>query len=147
MSEIFTPTWWEAAGQRAAYTALAALLPLAALLVGGDVSPLYVLSLTGLAALASLVTSVAGIPEVSDRTVPLWRAIIVRVAKTAAQVAAPALGSVLLLEQVGWYELGVAVGGAALTTLVRTLMRWLPETALPVEVDAPPAATPGRDRS
>ena len=126
---VFTPAWWHAAGQRAAYTALAALLPLAALLFTGDATPLYVLSIVALSALVSLVTSLAGIPEVDGKSVPLWRAIVVRVLKTAGQVAAPVLASVALLEHVGWYELGVAVAGAALATLIRTLMAYLPEDA------------------
>lgn len=131
---LFTTTWWTAAGQRAAYTALAALLPLAALLVAGEVTPLYVLSLTGLSVLASLVTSLAGLPEVKDQAVPLWRAVIVRTAKTAAQVAVPVLGAAALLEEVAWYELAVQVGGAALTTLLRTLKDALPESAVPCPV-------------
>lgn len=127
--DLFTPTWWHAAGRRAAYTALAALLPLVALLVGGEVSPLYVASLVALTILTSLVTSLAGLPEVTGKVVPWWQAIVVRVLKTAGQVAAPTLGSVLLLEDVGWYELGVTVAGAALTTFVRSLMAYLPEDA------------------
>lgn len=125
--DLFTPAWWHAAGRRAAYTALAALLPLAALLFTGEVTPLYVASLIGLTVLTSLVTSLAGLPEVTGKVVPWWRAISVRVLKTAGQVAAPVLGSVLLLEDVGWYELGVTVAGAALTTLIRSLMAYLPE--------------------
>lgn len=125
---IFTRTWWQAAGTRAAYTVLAALVPLVGLFVTSDVTPLYVASVSALAGLVSLVTSLAGIPELEDRTVPLWRAIVVRVLKTIGQVGGPVLVSVQLLEDVGWYELGVAVAGAALTTLIRTLMAYLPET-------------------
>lgn len=126
---ILTRAWWVAAGQRAAYTALAALLPLAALLVAGDVTVLYVGSVTVLAALVSLVTSLAGLPELSDSAVPLWRAVLSRAAKTAGQVAAPVLGSVVLLQDVGWRELGVTVAGAVATTIIRTLLARLPETA------------------
>lgn len=127
--DLFTPTWWRAAGRRAAYTALAALLPLAALLFTGEVTPLYVASLVALAILASLATSLAGLPELTGKVVPWWRAIAIRVLKTAGQVAAPVFGSVLILEDVGWYELGVAVAGATLTTLVRALLAYLPEDA------------------
>lgn len=135
---VFSQDWWVAAGQRAAYTAIAAVLPLAALLFTGDVSPLYVISLTTLSALASLATSIAGIPEVTEKIVPLWRAILVRTLKTAGQVAAPAFLAVTLLEQVGWYELGVQVAGAVLTTLLRTLMAYLPETQ-PVTISPGPS--------
>lgn len=136
MPELST-AWWVAAGRRAAYTALAALLPLAALLVAREVTPLYVLSVVTLALLASLVTSLAGLPEITDRTVPIWRAVIVRVLKTVGQVGVPVLGSVVLLEQVDWRNLAVAVSGAALTTLVRTLMAYLPESSdvLVAEID------------
>lgn len=139
---VFTAAWWLAAGQRAAYTALAALMPLGALLFTGDVTPLYVISVVGLSLLSSLATSLWGVPEVTDRVVPLWRAVVVRVLKTAGQVGAPVLGSVLLLEEVGWYELGVTLAGAALTTLVRTLMAYLPETAVAgtLILDPEPAA-------
>lgn len=143
--DLFTPTWWHAAGRRAAYTALAALLPLAALLFTGDVTPLYTLSVVALAALASLVTSLAGLPEVTDKVVPWWQAVVVRVLKTAGQVAAPVLGSVLLFEDVGWYELGVTVAGAAFTTLLRALMAYLPEDADEVTLTRQTAAPVGGD--
>ena len=53
-TQITSLSWWEAAGQRAAYTALAALLPLAMLLVSGQVDVLYVLLVVALAIVASL---------------------------------------------------------------------------------------------
>ena len=135
---VFTTAWWLAAGQRAAYTALAVLGPLAALLFTGEVTPLYVINVVGLSLLSSLATSLLGIPEVTDRVVPLWRAVVVRVLKTIGQVGAPVFASVLLLEDVGWYELGVTLAGAALATLIRTLMAYLPETAAPLTVEATP---------
>ena len=131
---VFTAAWWVAAGQRAAHTAIAAVIPLAALLFTGDVTPLYVLGVVALSGFVSMVTSLAGIPEADDRTVPLWRAIVVRVLKTAGQVAAPMVVSLTVITDVGWYELGVAVGGAALATLLRTLLAYLPEVDLDEQV-------------
>jgi hypothetical protein len=49
--------------------------------------------------------------------------------KTAAQVALPALAAVTLVTELDWQGLAVQVGGAALTTLIRTVMAYLPETA------------------
>lgn len=120
-------SWWRAAGARATHTALAALLPLVYLLVAGDVSLAYTASIVALAALASLATSLAGLPEAEGREVPRWRAVLVRVLKTVGQVAVPVLGSAVLLQDVGWRELAVAIAGAALTTLVRSGLIYLPE--------------------
>lgn len=128
---ILDPDWWAAAGQRAAYTALAALLPLALLLVAGDVAPLYVLSVVALAMLASLATSLAGLPETADRPVPAWLATLVRVGKTVGQVLAANLVGAVVVSDVAWAEVWQAVAGAALVTLVRVLMTYLPETSPP----------------
>jgi hypothetical protein len=125
---IFTRVWWDAAGTRAANTAIAALLTLAVLLVGGDVTPLYVLEVVAVAALASLVTSMAGIPEVTGKVVPLWRAILVRSVKTFGQMLAAALVGAVTLSDVAWQTVAIAVAGAVLTTVLRTLRDYLPET-------------------
>jgi hypothetical protein len=131
---VFTPTWWAAAGKRAAYTALAAVLPAATLLALGDVHILYVAGMAAAAALLSLATSLAGIPETTGTAVPLWRAIATRTLKTAGQVALPALAAVTVVTELDWQGLAVQVGGAALTTLIRTVMAYLPE----VEPASPP---------
>ena len=129
-STITTVSWWHAAGARAAYTALAAVIPLAALLVAGEVTAAYVLSIVALAALASLATSLVSLPEVGTGAgVPLWRAILTRAARTAGQVAAPVLGAVALIEEIDWTDLGVVIGGAVLVTVLRTLKAYLPEEA------------------
>jgi hypothetical protein len=104
------------------------------LLVAGEVKPLYVLSLIGLSLVASLITSLAGLPEVKGTSAPFWQAIVVRVLKTAAQVAVPAIGAAVIVQDVDWQQLGVQVGGAALTTLVRSLMDYLPESDTTVQI-------------
>lgn len=68
---VLTPAWWIAAGLRAAYTALAVALPIVPQLVAGTVTPAYAGSVVGLAALASLVTSLAGLPELKGESIPL----------------------------------------------------------------------------
>lgn len=134
----FTCAWWVAAGRRAAYTALAALLPLAALLAAGDVTAGFAASVAAAAALLSLTWSLKGLPEVDGTAVPMWRAIIARVLKTAAEVALPALSAATVLQDVSWRELVVTIGGAALATLVRTAMTYLgaglPEDTSPAPV-------------
>lgn len=134
MSKILTPDWWLAAGQRAAYTALAVLLPVAMQLVTGEVSATFALSAMGLAAVASLATSLAGLPELTDAVRTPWVAILSRVAKTAGQSLVAAIGTAYLLSDVAWTEVWQVVAGASLTTLLRTILDViaLPETT-PIE--------------
>ena len=64
---IFTKQWWRAAGLRAARTfaqTAAAMLPAAATIVQVDWST--VLGTAALAAAVSLLTSLAGLPEVEE---------------------------------------------------------------------------------
>lgn len=131
---IFTRAWWEAAGTRMADTALAVLLPLVFLLVAGDVAPVHVISLVAVQVLAVLATSLAGLPEVAGKSVSLWRAVVVRTAKTLGQSIATALVGVELIEAVDWSAAWVLIAGATLYTLLRTLRDWLPET-LPALAD------------
>lgn len=124
---VFTPAWWEAFGARAANTAIAALLPLAALLFTRETTPLAALSLVAVQVLAVFASSLYALPEITGRTVPLWRAIVVRLLRTIGQTLATALVGVTLIEAIDWRAAGVLLGGAALTTLLRTLKDYLPE--------------------
>lgn len=131
---IFSRQWWAAAGSRAAATAIAVLLPNAALLVSGDVTPTAALSMVTVATIGSFATSLAGLPEITERTVPLWAAVLTRTAKTAGQSLAAALVGVELIGAVDWPAAGVVIGGAVLTTLLRTVAAYLPETEPPAQV-------------
>lgn len=65
--KIFTKKWWKAAGIRAIKTfsqTAAAMIPVAALL--SEINWLEVLSAATLAAILSLLTSLAGLPEVDE---------------------------------------------------------------------------------
>lgn len=142
---LFTRAWWEAAGARVADTVLGTLLTLIVLLVGGDIAPSGVLSLVAVQAIVTFATAFAGLPEVAGKAVPLWRAIIVRTAKTTGQSLVTAFAGVELLEQVAWDDVWIVVAGATLYTLIRTLRDYLPETApapaILTSVDASGVAT------
>ncbi len=126
---IFTRAWWVAAGQRAAYTALAALLPLVTLVFAGTVDVVHVLLVVALAVVVSLATSAAALPELTDTTVPLWKAVTVRVLRTTGQTLVANVGGAVILTDLDWGAVVIAVAGAAATTLVRTVLARLPETA------------------
>lgn len=125
---IFTRAWWSAAGARALSTALAVLIPLAGVLIAGGVPVARATSMVAVVALVSLLTSLAGLPEVTGTTTAWWRAILVRCAKTLGQAGATALVGVELLEAVDWRAAYVVVGGAVAVTLIRTALAYLPET-------------------
>lgn len=129
---LFSPAWWEAVGARAANTALAVLLPLVALLIAGKLSPLSALSMVAVAVLGVVATSLANLPEVVGKTVPLWRAVLVRTLKTFGQSLAATLVGVEVIEAIDWRDAGVVIASATLYTLLRTLKDYLPEEHPPV---------------
>ena len=64
---MFTAKWWKAAGIRALKTlAQAAIAAIGTSVAIEDVSWVYVASTSALAAILSLLTSVAGLPEVEE---------------------------------------------------------------------------------
>ena len=67
MSNLTNPEWWAAAGIRALKTfAQAAIATIGTSAMIGDVNWMMVLSSSGLAAILSLLTSLAGLPEVEN---------------------------------------------------------------------------------
>lgn len=65
---ILTKAWWKAAGIRALKTFAQAML--GSIAVGAAISEIqwgYILSVSLVAALLSLLTSIAGLPEVEDK--------------------------------------------------------------------------------
>ena len=129
LGSITSLDWWTAAGQRAAYTVAAALLPVIYGFVSGSVTIEYVFLLLGLTLIASLLTSLAGLPELEGKVVPAWQAVLIRVLKTIGQVGSASIATSLILTDVNWQLFAIEVGAAAFTTFVRTLRDLLPETA------------------
>src|SRR5690625_8004049 len=96
---------------RAAYTGLAAAIPLAALLVAGEVSLGYTLSVVAVATLTSIVTSLVSLPEAKGKELPFWKSVLYRSLRTAGRVAAPIHAGVTLLREVDCGDLDLIVGG------------------------------------
>lgn len=68
MKEVFTVRWWEAAGIRAIKTvAQTAVATIGTAAVLGEVNWLAVASAAALAGVLSLLTSVAGLPELDEK--------------------------------------------------------------------------------
>lgn len=136
MSKVFSREWWSAAGSRAANTAIAGAIPYVTLILSGDKSPTYALSATAAIALASFLTSLAGIPEVAGKTVSLGYAIVTRTLKTFGQSAVVWIGGSILVEDYDWTVFAIVVGAPVLITFLRTVKEYLPETAPLVVADA-----------
>lgn len=68
MKKIFTKEWWKAAGVRAIKTvAQTAIATIGTAAVMSQVNWLAVLSASALAGILSLLTSLAGLPEVNEK--------------------------------------------------------------------------------
>lgn len=138
---ITSRTWWGAALRRMLRTCLATLVGTLPVLLGGDArASLLALSTIALAAVLSLATSLAGLPELTDVAVPWWRAALQRAARTLGQMLAAAAASAVVLTDISWDVVGQALL-AAVVTLILAAIDALPEVAL----EDPLADSPRRD--
>lgn len=137
MTKLTDPTWWKAALLRGLYTAVAIAIPY----VGGalltDIAWLTAASAAGLGFLASLATSLAGLPETEGVDLPWWLAAVERVVKTFAQALAAGFIGATLLSDVAWSTVIQAAVIAALTSLLRLILATLPADPTPAPVDLP----------
>lgn len=136
---VLTAAFWQAAGARALRTVLVALLPFLAPLVGGDWTAVGQAGLAvALAAVLSLVTSLASLPELGDGARSRWVALLDRSARTFGQTLAASIGSALVWSDVDWTLAVVQAATAAITTAILAVVEQLPETAPPVAVEQAP---------
>lgn len=147
LSLLTNPTWWKAAALRGLYTALAIALPY----VGGalltEVPWLTIVSAAALGFVASIATSLAGLPEASGVNLPWWLAAVERTVKTFAQALAAGFIGAVLLTDVAWSTVVQAALISALTSLVRLVLATLPAgpTAPTVTqvINVSPSSDPG----
>lgn len=151
MSRLTNPRWWKDAAIRAAYTAIAIALPYFAIALPDAGSNLItgvqwvtILLAAGLGAVASLATSLAGLPETVGVDLPWWLAALERVAKTFGQALVAGIGTAVLLTDLDWGFILQTAVLASFVSLLRLILATLPADptrfpAQPVEVvnDAP----------
>lgn len=136
MPTLTSRTWWLAALLRAGRTVLVALLPFLPAIPEADRTTVLVAVLTiALAAVLSLATSLASLPELDDVARPWWTAALDRFARTFGQVLLAGLASAALITDVDWRTLLLHALAAALGSVVLAVIAKLPE-AEPVTVPA-----------
>lgn len=126
MSNLTNSAWWRAAALRALYTALAIALPYLGGALIADIAWLTIVSAAGLGFIASLATSLAGLPESVGVHLPWWLAAVERTVKTFAQALAAGFVGAVLLADVAWSTVVQAALISALTSLVRLVLATLP---------------------
>lgn len=124
---IFTKVWWRSAliraGKTAAQTAIA-MLPAAITITAVDW--LTTIGSSVLAALVSLLMSLAGLPEVDGRTMPWWKAMLIRAVKTMAQTVVGLIPAAATITDVRWRAVLGTAGLAGLISVL-TSLAGLPE--------------------
>lgn len=126
MSKLASTVWWKAASLRALYTAVAIAVPYLGGALLADVPWLTILSAAAVGFLASIATSLAGLPETEGVDLPWWLAAVERVVKTFAQALAAGFIGATLLTDVAWSTVVQAAVIAALTSLLRLILATLP---------------------
>lgn len=135
-TNLTSAAWWRRAALRALYTALAIALPYLGGALLSAVPWLTIGSAAAVGFLASLLTSLAGLPEVAGVNLPWWLAAIERVVKTFAQALAAGFVGATLLTDVPWSTVLQAAALAALTSLVRLILATLPADPTAQVIDA-----------
>jgi len=144
--QLFTGAWWRAAGIRAAHqgwqTALALILPVLAALAGADW--VVIVSTTAGSVVASFVISLVSLPEAADG-LPWWKALLLRVVRTAANVIAAALPvGLFMVHTLNWAGIGRTAGIACVLAVLKAYGIGLPETtAGPAVIEDPAVANSG----
>jgi hypothetical protein len=139
LSNLTNPIWWKDAALRGLYTAVAIAVPyIGGSLIAG-VPWLTAASAAAVGFIASLATSLFGLPEVAGVDLPWWLAAVERVVKTFFQAVASGLVGATLLSDVDWPTILQASLIAALLSLFRLILATLPNDPTIRYLEAAPA--------
>lgn len=120
--------WCKAAGIRALKTVLCAaigLIPAGATISAVDFRLMIGMALC--AGVASIITSLAGLPEIKDKSMPWWKAALIRCIKTFGQVAAPLIPASVVISAVDWKTILSTAALACLASILISMKTGLPE--------------------
>lgn len=131
MTKLTNRAWWKAAALRGLYTAVAIALPYVGGALIAEIAWLTAASAAVLGFLASIATSLAGLPETEGVDLPWWLAAVERVVKTFTQALAAGFLGATLLTDVAWSTVIQAAAIAALTSLLRLILATLPADPSP----------------
>jgi hypothetical protein len=126
LSLLASTVWWKDAAIRGLYTAFAIALPYLGGALIADIPWLTIALAAALGFVASLATSLAGLPEANGVDLPWWLAAVERVVKTFFQALTAGFVGATLLTDVDWGVVLQAAALAALTSLVRLILATLP---------------------
>lgn len=127
-SALFTLAWWKAAALRGARTSVVIVIPyLGTAVLFTNVPWASVASAAVLGFLASMITSLAGLPEAGGATLPVWLALLERTTKTVAQGIAVGIGNAVLFSDVHWATILQAALIAGFGSLLLGVLGFLPE--------------------
>lgn len=126
--ELTSKDWWKAASMRALRTAVAVFVPFIVATTLVELDWLVIGSTVGLAVIASYLTSLAGIREVTHHTVPAGIAIAIRGIKTFAQTALSYIGTSVLFHEVNWSNILLLSASATIVSILQGTAFGAPES-------------------
>lgn len=135
-SNLTSGAWWKAAAIRAVRTAIVIAIPYIPGSATNQIPWTTLASAAGLGLLVSLLTSLAGLPEVSGTPQPWWYATLSRVVKTVAAAVVASIGSAVLIQDVNWALIGGTIATSAFSSLLLSILTTLPEAPDPVHITA-----------
>lgn len=125
-SRLSSRTWWADALRRALNTAVVIALPYLGGSLLTEVPWITLASAAGIGALASIATSLAGLPETVGVDLPWWLAAVERCVKSFAQAIAAGVSTAVLITEVDWQFILNAAIFAAVGSLLRLILATLP---------------------
>ena len=127
MNQLTSGAWWKAAGIRALRSGLVIAVAYVPASLSMEVPYVTIALAFALAIVVSFLTSLTGLPELSDEGEPWWKAVIERVVKSIAQGAIVGVGAAVLITDVDWASVGTMALTAGFGSLLLAVLSSLPE--------------------
>lgn len=125
-SRLFDRLWWADAAKRAVNTVVAVVIPYLGVIQFAEIPWPTIGSAAAVAFIASLATSLSGLPETEGVDLPWWLAAIERVVKTFFQSLAAGILPGAVLQTVDWGFILQSAAIAAGLSFLRLILATLP---------------------